>query len=62
MTDRDPCHACPQLVVRPNMAPWCQRGAHYGQTGCLRNAQARMDARAPRDPPLTRAQRRSQHG
>jgi len=62
MTDHDPCYACPQLVNRPHVAPYCARGAHYGQTGCLRDAHARMDTREPRDRPLNRPARRGRHG
>ncbi|AFL75394.1 hypothetical protein Thivi_3527 [Thiocystis violascens DSM 198] len=38
MPDRDPCHACPHLIVRPPRAPGCARNAHYGKPGCVRCA------------------------
>ncbi|AFL76227.1 hypothetical protein [Thiocystis violascens] len=48
MTDRDPCHACPHLVTRPPLAPWCARNAHYGQVGCVRPARRVAPAPAVR--------------
>ncbi len=41
MTERgDPCSGCDQLEQRPRTAPWCRRGAFYGQVGCLRQSRA----------------------
>jgi len=41
----DPCYACPQLVNRPHVAPYCARGAHYGQVGCVRQPTPPRSAR-----------------
>lgn len=36
--DRDPCAGCANLIdQRPGIRPYCQRGAEYGQVGCVRN-------------------------
>lgn len=32
----DPCAGCRHLVIRPLLAPYCDRNAHYGQAYCLR--------------------------
>lgn len=47
MTDHDPCHGCPRLVTRPSLAPWCERGTYYGETGCVRHARAAPAVGAP---------------
>lgn len=35
--EHDPCYQCSALGRLANGRPYCQRGAHYGQAGCLRN-------------------------
>lgn len=61
--DADPCFGCLQLVTRPRTAPWCLRGAFYGQVGCLRKpprdlvSTGHTGAVAPPDPVRGRSRR-----